>query len=82
MATSRITLHSTPRWREIFELARCETNLRRLSALIAFADDAILVRWQELTRDDAAEREELATASADLCELKVRKFKISGEEAL
>jgi hypothetical protein len=79
MATSKIAFHSTPRWREIFESARRETNLRRLAALIAFAEDAILVRWQELTRNDAAEREELAIASADLWELKVRKFEVYEE---
>ena len=55
MATARISLHSILRWRELVQSA----NLHRLSQLIASAEKAILIRWQELPKD-APEREELS----------------------
>jgi hypothetical protein len=56
----------TANWRDAFEAVKCEPDQRKLPPLIAAAEDAILMRWQELSNDDASEREELADAAAEL----------------
>jgi hypothetical protein len=57
---------STANWRDAFEAVKYEPEVRKRSPLIATAEDAILMRWQELSNDDASEREELADAAAEL----------------
>lgn len=76
MATSRISLHSILHWREVYEAAIHETNLLSLDRLIVVAKEAIVIRWQELAKNDSAEREELISATAVLWELKARKLDI------
>ena len=57
---------STPNWRAAFEAVKYEPDERKRFPLIGIAEDAILMRWQELSNDDAPEREELADAAAEL----------------
>jgi len=78
MATS--SLDSNLRWRELFEAAKRETNLRRLACFIALAEDAIFARWPELD-SDAPERRKLINAIVFLGELKARKNLGVGEKA-
>jgi hypothetical protein len=80
MATTRISLHSILRWRELVQSAKKESNSQRLIRLIAAAEEAIFIRWQELPKD-AQEREELASAAALLWELREKKFNVSGVES-
>lgn len=56
----------TANWRDAFEAVKYEPEQRKLPHLIAAAEDAILMRWQELPKENESEREELADAAAEL----------------
>lgn len=51
-------------------------NSAPAGCLRVVAKEAIAIRWQELAKNDSAEREELIRATAVLWELKARKLEI------
>jgi hypothetical protein len=64
-------------WRPVYESALRETDLTRLAVLVALAESAIFLRFQQLgdSRTDQEERQAMQDAADNLLPIKTEKLK-------
>jgi len=69
------TPNSSHNWQQAVQAVREEDDPQKLAVLIAAAEGAIFLRFQELTASDTNEAEAMAQAVATLRSLQVKKLK-------